>query len=421
MRMRGRGRIINISSVNGQFPIPTMGVYSAAKHAVEAETTALRDELKPYGIKVSLIQPGMMPTEGIGKMQFPPSINDPSNPYRKAENSGRELSFWGAKQTGATPDSVAKSIVRNLRKSNPPLRTQPSLDSWSMLLGKRLLPDWAIHWVVSHNLPNYANWGQMDPPRVPPGKTTGPIAAPLQISGFSMGFLGDMNARAKEITAHPEAVEERLKAAGVHEPYVPPKHHTNVKFRGRLVVKGSMADFFELWNSWIKNGYGSINDRQYADLILKYRDWVKSVPAMASLPMESEDVFYGEVVDGKMVLMSEKTTSKFARTIPSSIVNWVYRRQHEPTSSNSFEKKIDDFDGDLTKVQAFYNNVFSAKQVDPKMTAEVKFEVEPVDELPETPEQSGDFTHEVKLPFTLPVPRGLTGSAPALKPPAGTR
>lgn len=62
MREQKQGRIINIASIAGRVTFPIYGAYSASKHAVEAISDALRMELKPFGVKVSIIEPGPMIT-----------------------------------------------------------------------------------------------------------------------------------------------------------------------------------------------------------------------------------------------------------------------------------------------------------------------------------------------------------------------
>ncbi len=59
---KARGRIVNISSVNGRFAPPYMAPYSASKHALEAINNALRLELRAWGIHVSIIEPGATAT-----------------------------------------------------------------------------------------------------------------------------------------------------------------------------------------------------------------------------------------------------------------------------------------------------------------------------------------------------------------------
>jgi NAD(P)-dependent dehydrogenase (short-subunit alcohol dehydrogenase family) len=59
MKARGHGHIVNTSSVNGQIPHQTFAVYSASKFAVSAMSEALRDELAPFGVGVSILYPGL--------------------------------------------------------------------------------------------------------------------------------------------------------------------------------------------------------------------------------------------------------------------------------------------------------------------------------------------------------------------------
>jgi short-subunit dehydrogenase len=63
MRHLRRGTIVNLSSIVGKFPFPTSGPYSATKHALESISDALRMELRPFGIRVITIRPGVIATE----------------------------------------------------------------------------------------------------------------------------------------------------------------------------------------------------------------------------------------------------------------------------------------------------------------------------------------------------------------------
>ena len=62
MRRRGAGRIVNVSSMGGRLVFPGGGVYHASKYALEALSDALRYELRPFGIDVVLIEPGLIKT-----------------------------------------------------------------------------------------------------------------------------------------------------------------------------------------------------------------------------------------------------------------------------------------------------------------------------------------------------------------------
>lgn len=58
MRAQRSGRIVNVSSVLGFLPAPYMGLYAAAKHAVEGMSETLDHEVRQFGIRVSLVEPG---------------------------------------------------------------------------------------------------------------------------------------------------------------------------------------------------------------------------------------------------------------------------------------------------------------------------------------------------------------------------
>ena len=62
MRAAGRGRIVNIGSIAGRITSPFQGVYASSKHAVEGLSDALRRELIPHGVKVSVVRPGAINT-----------------------------------------------------------------------------------------------------------------------------------------------------------------------------------------------------------------------------------------------------------------------------------------------------------------------------------------------------------------------
>jgi NAD(P)-dependent dehydrogenase (short-subunit alcohol dehydrogenase family) len=64
MKRRGFGRIINISSIGGRIAVPHMAPYSASKFALVGLSDAVRSELRPHGIRVTTVSPGLMRTGG---------------------------------------------------------------------------------------------------------------------------------------------------------------------------------------------------------------------------------------------------------------------------------------------------------------------------------------------------------------------
>ncbi len=57
---QSKGRVINVSSVLGVLTVPELGVYSASKHAMESLSDALRQELRPLDVSVTVVQPGIV-------------------------------------------------------------------------------------------------------------------------------------------------------------------------------------------------------------------------------------------------------------------------------------------------------------------------------------------------------------------------
>ena len=91
MRERSDGRIVNVSSVAGRVTTPLLGWYCATKHALEALSDALRQEVAAFGVKVVLVEPGSFGTGIWG------GANDrmgevPDGPYRAAYERARAVS-----------------------------------------------------------------------------------------------------------------------------------------------------------------------------------------------------------------------------------------------------------------------------------------------------------------------------------------
>ena len=70
MRAKGAGRIITLSSVGGMMAMPTMAVYSASKFALEGAHESLWYEVRPWGVHVSLIQPGFVNSSGFKRVRY---------------------------------------------------------------------------------------------------------------------------------------------------------------------------------------------------------------------------------------------------------------------------------------------------------------------------------------------------------------
>jgi NAD(P)-dependent dehydrogenase (short-subunit alcohol dehydrogenase family) len=148
MRERGSGCIVNLGSVAGRIARPLSSVYDSTKHALEAITDGLRGEMEPFGVRVTLIQPGFIVTE------FVEAADKVSAPV--VENAGPYALFYKGYQAGTqkmrllagAADDIARLVERALRSDNPAPRYRGPFHAKLFLLMKWLLPDRLIGFVV---------------------------------------------------------------------------------------------------------------------------------------------------------------------------------------------------------------------------------------------------------------------------------
>ena len=140
MRDAGEGRIINVGSVAGRIVAPFFGVYASSKHAVEGVTDAMRRELKPHGVKVSLIRPGFINTPfGEQEQQSIEPYMEEGDPYLRQMEIFKD---WHAKghPNAQPPSIVAEKIFHALTSPRPYSRyTVPARFIPSLML-RNLLP-----------------------------------------------------------------------------------------------------------------------------------------------------------------------------------------------------------------------------------------------------------------------------------------
>lgn len=164
MRARRYGRIINISSVGGMMAMPTMGIYSASKFALEGMTEALWYEVRPWNIKVSLVQPGFIRSRSFERTRYTdlsePAAQSRDDPYfRHYEHMTRFIGRYMERAT-ATPEDVARVVLKTLRRRNPPLRVAGTFDARLFGLLRRLLPRSLYHALLYRGLPKVREWGE---------------------------------------------------------------------------------------------------------------------------------------------------------------------------------------------------------------------------------------------------------------------
>ncbi|HZR41093.1 MAG TPA: oxidoreductase [Ktedonobacteraceae bacterium] len=133
MRQQGSGRIINVSSVVGHISPPFAGVYSTSKFALEGLSDALREEVRPFGIDVSLVEPSFVKTHIVS--------GHPTNPiaaYTLRREAARQ-SLNKSIEKGMKAGAVAQVILR-AATTRPRLRYLVGQDAKVLMLLKRVLP-----------------------------------------------------------------------------------------------------------------------------------------------------------------------------------------------------------------------------------------------------------------------------------------
>jgi short-subunit dehydrogenase len=164
MRQKRSGKIINISSVGGMMAMPTMAIYSASKFALEGASESLYYEVKPWGISVTLLEPGFIRSDGFSKVPYTEeSCLDADNPIAPYHNHYKYMSEFIARMmqsSPATPESVAKKIVHIINHPNPPLRMTATPDAFIFELFRRYAPRRFYHWLLFRSLPKIKSWGK---------------------------------------------------------------------------------------------------------------------------------------------------------------------------------------------------------------------------------------------------------------------
>lgn len=148
MRRHRKGMIINTSSIGGLMGLPLQGFYSASKFAVEGLSQALRMELRPFNIKVVVIEPGDFSTNFTANRKFVSNVNDA---YKELFTTTLAI-IEKDEKGGLPPDFLARKVCKIIAKDNPCHRYIIStLEQKFAVLLKTILPDaWFFKILASH-------------------------------------------------------------------------------------------------------------------------------------------------------------------------------------------------------------------------------------------------------------------------------
>jgi NAD(P)-dependent dehydrogenase (short-subunit alcohol dehydrogenase family) len=138
MRAKGFGRIVNLSSLAGRLFMPLGSWYYASKHALEGWSDCLRLELRPFGIHVSIIEPGAILTE-FGDVSVGPMVErSGSGPYAEITNGkAAQMRKVYMEGDGSPPSVIAEVVSHAVNAKNPRRRYAAGKYAKLMLLIRR--------------------------------------------------------------------------------------------------------------------------------------------------------------------------------------------------------------------------------------------------------------------------------------------
>lgn len=138
MRKQRAGKIINLSSIGGVMGLPYQGFYSASKFAIEGFSEALAAEVRGFGIRVCMVEPGDFATGFTGSRRNSEATQHDAD---YGPLFARSLAIIEKEElSGLQPEVLAKRIARLVEQRKPPLRSVvANLEQWFSVVIKRVL------------------------------------------------------------------------------------------------------------------------------------------------------------------------------------------------------------------------------------------------------------------------------------------
>jgi len=140
MRKQRSGKIVNISSGAGRLGYPGGSAYVSTKFALEGLSESMSYELEPFGIRVVLVEPGVIRTNFSSGMVLAKKAQDPNSPYSQMmQRMGATLQQL--EQNGSDVDLVASIVLKAATNANPELRYLAGKDVENWVEAKRKMSD----------------------------------------------------------------------------------------------------------------------------------------------------------------------------------------------------------------------------------------------------------------------------------------
>jgi NAD(P)-dependent dehydrogenase (short-subunit alcohol dehydrogenase family) len=139
MRERRSGCIVNVTSIAGRMATPNQIPYSASKHALAAASEALAHEVAAFGVRVAIIEPGLIQT-AIFENSAGATRYDKNSPYRQIMRRNGKQFAAGFRNPGQ-PETVAAAILEAITTDRPRLRYPVGGDAEGIAAGRQRISD----------------------------------------------------------------------------------------------------------------------------------------------------------------------------------------------------------------------------------------------------------------------------------------
>lgn len=139
---KGGGTIVNISSVGGQVSAPILSAYNSTKFALEGLSESISHELRPFGIRVIIIEPGFIKTNIMNSSVFAKKASGHESPYYPYTQriQGYFRSMMDNPES-SNPEEVAKVILHAVTSEHPQLRFTVGNDASAIIQAKRKMSE----------------------------------------------------------------------------------------------------------------------------------------------------------------------------------------------------------------------------------------------------------------------------------------
>ena len=151
MRRQKSGTIVNISSGAGRFGFPSGSAYVSTKFAVEGLSESMSYELESFGVRVVIVEPGVIRTNFNEGLVVAKKSKDPNSPYSQIMQK-TIAGFEEMMKNASSPELVAEVVLNAIRDENPSLRYLAGSDVETWLGGKRKMADEELYKMMKQNL-----------------------------------------------------------------------------------------------------------------------------------------------------------------------------------------------------------------------------------------------------------------------------